>query len=167
MYGGNPINKTDPKGTNLWITGGPTICDHAGVVVTVRDGQGKVIGYLTADYSASGYMGSKPAPGNVWTGIPATILLTWTPGGDYAATTKGMIVGTSDQDNRTVDFILVLSQQKRDFFTPTKPNMVWATPVSDWATYGILYGNICWDFVHAVEAKYTGKHLGYPGALPN
>lgn len=169
--GNSPVNFTDPSGLDVGITGDST---HAGIEVDVRDANGKVIGYLRADFYAEGFFGeggkdpcgSGAAKAGTY-GAQGRIMLTFVPG----AKAKGNrpVVGTASEDDRLVNWLLAQVGRDRVWFDGeiAAERSEWRLDgVGNWSWYRGISNN-CIEFVDRALDVYYGADWYWGGISTN
>ncbi|MBX7166851.1 MAG: hypothetical protein K1X74_11025 [Pirellulales bacterium] len=173
-YVGNaPTDGLDPSGLDAGVDVSGT---HGSIVFDVWDRWGNRMGFLRAEFYASGYLGEGGdticglgPPMDAWAGVvgkPGRILLTFTATPDnHGVMPAQRIVGSSFDDNRLLDWLLTQIGQNRDWLYDWIYNSNYTDSVLDdsarfnglgtWSWYNGAYNN-CNDFVDIAVDQYVG-----------
>ena len=162
----NPITMTDRLGFDAGETGEWGFREHRGIQVQVRDIYGNVIGYLTADFHAGGYMeDGRKKEGNVITGAPGYVGITFVPDPSAWPRTLNRQTGCAAQDNKLLNWILRSIGKDEAWFNEqsnygTQAFISDAPGANGYGTYAILYGNCCNTFADSGYSFYTQNGNG-------
>jgi RHS repeat-associated protein len=175
FVGNRVANLVDPLGLDAGITNNAN--PHTGIVVEVKDDDGKVCGILEADFYLSGYGPAGGMPTPTLRRGPGFVLVNYTVGKSLSGTSAKTgytvlrkVVGTQDQDERLIDWILASVGKNRgwldrqggvrwwSYCCPKKGFSVLLPGVGRWATYSIWGGPTCNTYTQYALEAYVGVH---------
>ena len=137
------------------ITGGSGLTDHRGIIIDVRDSSGNIIGTLTADFAAQGYM--EDGPKNCWgynvlVASRSHVLLVFTPsthveGGDTGPISEIL------SDQAALDRILASIGKSEAWLLGqiAAGKQSWNLPGT--SSYSVFF-NSCQDYAKSIHSAY-------------
>ena len=152
--GDAPTDATDPMGLNGKVTGGSGAFDHRGVEIDVRDASGNIIGVLSADFAAKGFMQNGPQDESkdkckALIAAPGHVVLGFAKGGKLT----GGLTGDRDTDEAALDRILWSVGKDRQWLYQevAAGKMSWDLPTRGY--YSGIFNN-CQTYAHWVYEVY-------------